>query len=131
MANNILPISVAKFAAYLDGNLSADEIQEMSALIENNDSMHLLADANSIVDENLTAYSDNDMQLPIEIQEDFEIPNLDNPLELESYGMESMLDYIDSVVDLDMGLQPGLNEFAIDDGIHSSLDDSMIGLDDF
>lgn len=131
MANNIFPVSIEKFAAYLDGNLSADEMQEMSALIENNDSMHLLAGANSIVDESLTAYSDNDMQLPIEIQEDFEIPNLDNPLELESYGMESMLDYIDSVVDLDLGLQPGLNEFAIDDGIHSSLDDSMIGLDDF
>lgn len=78
MENNILPISIEKFAAFLDGNLAAEEMQGVAALISENDEMQMIVDTNSLIDDTLSTYSANESELPFELQSlDFALPDLD------------------------------------------------------
>lgn len=71
-------ISIEKMAAFLDGNLSDVEMQNMSDLIGGDDSLKNIMDANSIVDNNLSVYSSGDSLLPQELQSlEFDIPAID------------------------------------------------------
>lgn len=73
-----LDISIEKMAAYLDGNLSADEMLGMSSLIESNNDLRMFVDASSVVDDTLSSYSDIDGEIPFELQSmDFDLPSLD------------------------------------------------------
>ena len=74
-------ISIETMAAFLDGNLSADEMQSMSSLIGENDGMRMIVDASSVIDDTLSAYSPNELELPSELQSfDFVLPNLDSEI---------------------------------------------------
>ena len=71
-------ISIEKMAAFLDGNLSDVEMQNISDLIGGDDSLKNIMDANSIVDDNLSVYSSGDSLLPQELQSlEFDIPAID------------------------------------------------------
>ena len=71
-------ISIEKMAAYLDGNLSASEMQGISSLIDNDASLQQFMDASSVIDESISAFSMSDIKLPQELQTlDFELPSLD------------------------------------------------------
>ena len=59
--------SIEKFAAYLDGNLSPDEMQQFSQLAEHNAAFHQILAANAVIDEAISSYSESDLQLPSEI----------------------------------------------------------------
>lgn len=74
----ISPISIEKFAAYLDGNLQENEKQEIETLIENSEPLQQLIYANESVDDTLEYNSFLNEDLPEEIEcSDFEIPDLD------------------------------------------------------
>ena len=70
-------ISIEKMAAFLDGNLSASEMQEVSAIIDGNASLSKMVDLSDIVDDSM-AIEDFD-SLPEELSSmDFDLPNLEN-----------------------------------------------------
>lgn len=71
-------ISIEKMAAFLDGNLSESEMQGISSMIDADASLQKFMDANSVIDESISAFSLSDMGLPQELQTlDFELPSLD------------------------------------------------------
>ena len=53
MLSHTLP-SIEEFAAFLDGNLSRNEMQQFSEIAADNDALRQLLDANSIIDETLS-----------------------------------------------------------------------------
>ncbi len=68
-------ISIGTMAAFIDSNLSDKEMQEMSSMIENDESLKNLMDANSVIDESMSALAMADTELPQELQTlDFELP---------------------------------------------------------
>ena len=76
MVKHSLP-SIEQIAAFLDGNLSENEMKQFSQLAENNDVLHQLLDASSVVDEAMSNFTDSDLQLPPEIVgSDFELPTI-------------------------------------------------------
>lgn len=89
MENNIFPVSIEKFAAYLDGNLSADEMQEMSALVSSDSCMLDIISASEIVDNTVENYTPEEIAEFHETIESspFSLPDLDSP------GLESMVDF--------------------------------------
>lgn len=69
-------ISIEKMAAFLDGNLSASEMQEVSAIIDGNASLSKMVNLSDMVDDSI-AIEDFD-SLPDELSSmDFELPNLE------------------------------------------------------
>lgn len=72
-------ISIEKMAAFLDGNLSASEMQDISSLIESNASLQQFMNVNSMIEESISALSSSDMELLQELQtQDFQLPSLDD-----------------------------------------------------
>lgn len=88
MSKHSLP-SIEKFAAYLDGNLSQDEMKQCEGLAENNETFRQLLGANSLVEETIASYNDVDFEVPEDIlNQEFEIPSLDNESDMD----DSVLD---------------------------------------
>lgn len=76
MLSHTLP-SIEEFAAFLDGNLSRNEMQRFSEIAVDNDALRQLLDANSIIDETLNNMTEADLQLPSDLAEtDFDLPTL-------------------------------------------------------
>lgn len=74
-------ISIEKMAAFLDGNLPADEMRDISAAIDNNDTLQHFMETSSVVDEALSSFSDSDFDLPEVLKTpDFELPSLEGGL---------------------------------------------------
>ena len=73
------PISIEEFAAYLDGNLSDDEMQRVSSVIENDEAMQDIAVNNLSIEDALSHYESSEFTLPDELTSlDFEIPQFDD-----------------------------------------------------
>lgn len=71
------PVSIEKFAAYLDGNLPDDEMQRVETVIENDEGMQGVMDGLEQADLTLAEYGQEYIQLPEEIAgSDFDIPNV-------------------------------------------------------
>lgn len=76
MLNHTLP-SIEEFAAFLDGNLSQDEMQQFSKSAANDGTLNQLLNANSVVDETLNSLVGADLQLPFNLMgTDFELPSI-------------------------------------------------------
>lgn len=72
-------ISIERMAAYLDGNLSAGEMQGISSLINSDAFLHQFMHASSVIDDALSDYSPDELELPSELQSlDFAFPDLDS-----------------------------------------------------
>lgn len=113
MSKHSLP-SIEKFAAYLDGNLSQDEMKLCEGLAENNETFRQLLGANSLVEETIASYNDVDFEVPEDIlNQEFEIPSLDN---------ESDMD--DSVLDMKEHLSDFLSDGMKDNETHINLSGS-------
>ena len=52
----LFPISIEKFAAYLDDNLQKNEMQEIEAAISQNDSLEELVEMSDTIDEDVQRY---------------------------------------------------------------------------
>lgn len=75
------PVSIEKFAAYLDGNLSVDEMNHIDALASTYPEMEELIDISDEVDENIQIYMQDEFVYEADLttleDSDFDIPNLD------------------------------------------------------
>ena len=81
-------VSIEEFAAYIDGNLSDDEMQRIGSVIENDESMQGVMDSMEQSELTLAEYGQEDMQLPEVLEEmDFFIPETDpiNALAVDDY----------------------------------------------
>ena len=73
------PISIEEFAAYLDGNLSDDEMQRVTSVIENDEAMQDIAVNNLSIEDALSHCESSEFTLPDELTSlDFEIPQFDD-----------------------------------------------------
>ena len=73
------PVSIEEFAAYLDGNLSDDEMQRVSSVIDNDEMMQGVMDSMEQSELTLAEYGQEDMQLPEKIADgEFDVPETDN-----------------------------------------------------
>lgn len=71
------PVSIEEFAAYMDGNLSDDEMQRVSSVIEHDDTMQDVMDSMEQSELTLSEYTPDDLQLPEEITGGgFEMPEI-------------------------------------------------------
>ena len=61
------PVSIEEFAAYLDGNLTDDDMQRVGTVIEHNDTMQDVMDSMELSELTLEEYEQEDIQLPEEI----------------------------------------------------------------
>ena len=75
------PVSIEKFAAYLDGNLSDDEMNRIEALVSTNPDMEELVAISDEVDEDIQVYMQDEFAYEADMtaleDSDFDIPNLD------------------------------------------------------
>lgn len=93
MDKQLLP-SIEKFAAYLDGNLSQDEMLQFSELATHNEDFMNLLEANAAVTETLASYNDTDLELPEEIAGwDFNLPEIEN-IEKSEFVGDSFLENV-------------------------------------
>jgi hypothetical protein len=92
MSNKIIPISIEKFAAYLDNNLSIDEMAQIDNAINANGNLQELISMNDAID---ICSIENEFELPEEILSgSFEIPNIDHK---NSDALEHALDVFENI----------------------------------
>ena len=86
----IPPISIEKFAAYLDRNLSSSEMEQISTIIELDNDLQQIRDMSNTIDEDMAVDNLLGYELPSEIKSlDFELPNIADALSPELYIGES------------------------------------------
>lgn len=82
--NFMPPVSIEKFAAYLDGNLSDDEMNRIEALVSTNPDMEELVAISDEVDEDIQVYMQDEFAYEADMtaleDSDFDIPNLEADL---------------------------------------------------
>ncbi|MGN0245830.1 MAG: hypothetical protein ACI4DK_07680 [Lachnospiraceae bacterium] len=75
------PISIEEFAAYLDGNLSAAEMNRVANLVNNNSDMEEIVSISDAVDEDMQIYMQDEFAYEADMSalesSDYDIPNLD------------------------------------------------------
>ena len=73
------PVSIEEFAAYLDGNLTEDGMNEVASAINSEDNLHAIMSSCQTVDDTLANYEPLQLTVPNEISTmDFEIPNVND-----------------------------------------------------
>lgn len=111
MFKHSLP-SIEKFAAFLDGNLSQSEMQQLSHLVDQNDILHQLLGASHVVDDTTAGFTNSDLRLPEEIAgSDFELPEIENIDDFSFVG--------DSLPDNDHFHMDILDSYPHDDSLNS------------
>lgn len=79
--NFVPPVSIEKFAAYLDGNLSEEEMNDFDALASSNPVMEELVTISDEIDEDVQVYLQDEFAYEADMtaleDSDFDIPNLD------------------------------------------------------
>lgn len=69
--------SIEKFAAFLDGNLLPDEMEQISSEVDTDEMMRDILSASKQVDATIDSYAPEDLVLPDELtSDDFEFPSL-------------------------------------------------------
>ena len=72
-------VSIEEFAAYLDGNLSDDEMQRVESMIEEDETMQDIVSQNGHIEELQMLYNTEENTLPIELDGlGFDIPNIES-----------------------------------------------------
>lgn len=104
MENNFIPpINIEKFAAYLDGNLSVDEMQHVSAVLVADSKMQEIIELSDFVNGNLYNNNYDSTNLPNDIfSMNFEIPSIES--DFHYLQEETLLD--ESLVSLCITLDP-------------------------
>lgn len=129
MLNHTLP-SIEEFAAFLDGNLSQSEMHQFSQFAEQDETLHQLLDANSVVDDTLNGFTDAELQLPSDlVGVDFELPTIPSEevstlVSLSPEPVDDML--VTACSDNDVSMFSEINQddnTTIGEGMH---DDSLL-----
>lgn len=86
-------ISIEKFAAFLDGNLPQNEMQNISSNIEHDEDLKAILDTSNMIDTTLENIPD-DVQIPDEIANlEFDLPNLtDNSVDFNMFHIDDTPD---------------------------------------
>lgn len=72
-------LSIEKLAAFMDGNLTNDEMSRISQLVDENTGLRQMLDANDVIDDTIASFDEQDLQLPDEIiGADFNMPDIEN-----------------------------------------------------
>lgn len=67
--------SIEQFAAFLDGNLSNDDMSHFAQIAKNDETLHQMLDASSVIEDTIAGFSEEEKQIPEEISgTSFEIP---------------------------------------------------------
>lgn len=87
-------ISIEKFAAFLDGNLPQDEMQNISSTIEHDEALKAILDTSNMIDTTLENGISDDVQIPDDIANlDFDLPNLtDNSVDFNMFHIDDTPD---------------------------------------
>ncbi len=95
------PISIEKFAAYLDGNLSIEETQDVAGLIMNDSALSELLAVNTAVDYQMQQMENDGYALPDDLANmEFDYPHLDATTEFPNLdGIETLLIHEDYSVE--------------------------------
>lgn len=124
----ISPISIEKFAAYLDDNLPENEMQEIEVAISQNDSLEELVEMSDMIDEDVQIYLQDDFTYDADMsmldESDFEIPQFDEISEeipLVASAADSSDENIDDILDIPADTVPTDIDQLTD--IHDDLDD--------
>lgn len=129
MLNHALP-SIEEFAAFLDGNLSQNEMHQFSQFAEQDETLHQLLDANSVVDDTLNGFTDAELQLSSDLLGvDFELPTIPSEevstlVSLSPEPVDDML--VTACSDNDVSMFSEINQddnTTIGEGMH---DDSLL-----
>jgi len=76
-------VSIEEFAAYLDGNLTEDGMNEIASAIHSDDSLQDILSSGYMVDETLSTYNDWNQIVQDDISTDsFDIPNIEGNLDV-------------------------------------------------
>ena len=122
------PVSIEKFAAYLDGNLSEDEMNSIDALVSTNPDMEELVAVSDEVDEDIQVYMQDEFAYEADMtaleDSDFDIPNLD--ADLPPYPGTDTPGYREVACVADAA--EGITDI---DGTNQLNDDDEIGEDEF
>lgn len=109
----IFPISIEKFAAYLDDNLQENEMQEIEAAISQNDSLEELVDMSDMIDEDVQTYLQDDFTYDADMsmldESDFEIPQFDEiseEISLVASAADGSDENIDGMLDVAAAAEP-------------------------
>ena len=71
--------SIEKLAAFFDGNLPENEVQQITRLAADNEAIHEILGATTVLDDTMASFDEKDLQLPDEIVGmDFELPEIEN-----------------------------------------------------
>lgn len=117
------PVSIEEFAAYLDGNLTEDGMNEVASAINSEDNLHAIMSSCQTVDDTLANYEPLQLTVPDEISTmDFEIPNV-NDGDYLNIGDWADLDVAACAADtsVDDFMPPGNDIASMND--HAGLDD--------
>ena len=124
----IFPISIEKFAAYLDDNLQENEMQEIEAAISQNDSLEELVEMSDMIDEDVQTYLQDDFTHDADMsmldESDFEIPQFDEISEgipLVANEADGSDENIEDVLDIPADTVP--TDFNQLTDIHEDIDD--------
>lgn len=87
-------ISIEKFAAFLDGNLPQDEMQNTSSTIENDEALKAILDTSNMIDTTLENGISDDVQIPDDIANlEFDLPNLtENSADFDMFNIDDTPD---------------------------------------
>ena len=73
------PVSIEEFAAYLDGNLTEDGMNEIASAIHSDDSLQDIMSSCHAIDDTIANYEPLQLTVPDDIYStDFEIPQIDD-----------------------------------------------------
>lgn len=109
--NFVPPVSIEKFAAYLDGNLSEEEMDGIDALVSSNPVMEELVSISDEIDEDVQVYLQDEFAYEADMttleDSDFDIPNLDADIlpqtetdDLEQRGVACAADEVTDIEEL-------------------------------
>lgn len=86
-------MSVEKFAAFLDGNLSVEETRDMSELIMHDSSLSKILNANIIIDDQILQMQEGGFELPEDLLTlEFDYPQLDDMA--DSFNVDNFISII-------------------------------------
>lgn len=129
MHKDFMPlVSIEEFAAYLDGNLSDDEMKAVSSVIANDDAMQDIVLNSQTIDETLSNCEPLDLMLPDNLSSvDFEFPqfedtNDDNWKQLEIAAYAPDVSYCDTSIEVD----DSTTDYDDNDFLHhTNIDDTL------
>ena len=140
------PVSIEEFAAYLDGNLTEDGMNEVASAINSEDNLHAIMSSCQTVDDTLANYEPLQLTVPDEISTmDFEIPNVNDcdylnigdwaDFDVAACAADTSVDdFMNPANDVaSMNAHPGLDDDSSDMASDHFMDDwnDIIGGDEF